>query len=102
MPYQDATLYVMSGTGNSFRVATWAAEDAAAAGAETRVVLLDAARPAEEVQAGPDHLVGLTFPTHGFTAPWAPTPWLCPPAPAATSAAGSPPGWRAPAATSSR
>ena len=71
MPYQDITIYVMSGTGNSRRVATWLAEDAAAAGAEAHIVPLDAARPAEEVQAGPDHLVGLAFPTHGFTAPWA-------------------------------
>jgi Pyruvate/2-oxoacid:ferredoxin oxidoreductase delta subunit len=71
MPYQRATIYVMSGTGNSHRAATWVAEDAAASGAEARVVPLDQARPAEEVQAGSANLVGLIFPTHGFTAPWA-------------------------------
>lgn len=71
MPYQDALFYVMSGTGNSHRVAAWLAEDVAAGGATARVVPLDAARPAEEVAAGPAHLVGLAFPTHGFTAPWA-------------------------------
>ena len=69
MPYEKATLYYMSGTGNSHRVADWMAE----AIGETcaRVVPLAAGRPAEEVEAGPEHLVGLVFPTHGFTAPWA-------------------------------
>ena len=71
MPYSDATIYFMSGTGNSRRAAGWIAEAAEAGGVRSCVVPLDQARPAEEVQAGAAHLVGIAFPTHGFTAPWA-------------------------------
>ncbi len=71
MAYQNVTLYFMSGTGNSFRVATWLAEAATAQGVAARVVPIAEARPDEEVRPGPGQLLGLVFPTHGFTAPWA-------------------------------
>ena len=70
MSYRKTRIYFMSGTGNSYRVAEWMGEAARAAGAETRVVPLDGAKPREEIEASPDNLVGLVTPTHGFTAPW--------------------------------
>jgi len=70
MPYQTATIYFMSGTGNSFRAATWIAEMAQEQEIDAQVVQIGNGRPAEEIQEGGAHLVGLVMPTHGFTTPW--------------------------------
>jgi len=70
MGYRNATIYVMSGTGNSFRVASWMRDAAAGSGAEARVLPIGAGPPAAQEAAGEGGLVGLVFPTHGFTAPW--------------------------------
>ncbi len=70
MAYRKATMYFMTGTGNSYRVATWLGELAEQAGAESRVQTLETADPAAELEASPEQLVGLFTPTHGFTAPW--------------------------------
>ena len=71
MSYREATFYFFTGTGNSYRVATWMADAARAAGAAVRVHAIESARPAEEIGAGETALLGLVTPTHGFTAPWA-------------------------------
>lgn len=68
MPTPSLLLYFFSGTGNSYRAATWMAEAAREKGLETRVIPLDAAEPAQEIT--PDLLVGLLAPTHAFCAPW--------------------------------
>ena len=60
--------YFFTGTGNSYRAATWLAEAGQAAGLEARVIALDSADPVNEITPG--SLVGLLTPTHGFTAPW--------------------------------
>jgi len=70
MFYQTATIYFMSGTGNSFRAATWIGEMAREQETDARVVPIDSGRPAEEIEEGGSHLVGLVMPTHGFTTPW--------------------------------
>ena len=69
--YQQVTIYFISGTGNSFRAATWFAEEARARGITARVIPLDSARPAEEIGQDKNELVGIVTPTHGFIAPWA-------------------------------
>ena len=68
--YKKATLYYFTGTGNSYRVASWMGEIAAAQGITSNVTSIGNARPAEEIEKGPENLLGLIFPTHGFTAPW--------------------------------
>ncbi|HUT25341.1 MAG TPA: EFR1 family ferrodoxin [Sumerlaeia bacterium] len=68
--YRNVSVYYMTGTGNSYRAARWAGEAASAHGARARVVAIENARPAEEVQESPEDLLGLVMPTHGFTAPW--------------------------------
>lgn len=70
MTYRNATVYYFTGTGNSYRAASWMGEEAAAQGINTRVSSIGQARPAEEIGEEPENLLGLVFPTHGFTAPW--------------------------------
>ncbi len=60
----------MSGTGNSFRAATWAGKDVTDKGAQSQVIPIERANPTEEVSGGPDNIMGIVTPTHGFTAPW--------------------------------
>lgn len=67
----EATLYFLSGTGNSYRAATWMEAEAQEAGARTQIRSIQGARPEEEIGEGPRSLLGLVTPTHGFTAPWA-------------------------------
>ena len=71
MPAYDSLLiYFTSGTGNTYRACAWVAEEAEKLGIPTRIVPIEEARPPEEVPQGPEGLVGLAMPTHGFTAPW--------------------------------
>lgn len=71
MSYREATFYFYTGTGNSYRVIEWMAGAAREAGAAVTVRPIEAAHPAAEIGAGETALLGLTMPTHGFTAPWA-------------------------------
>ncbi len=70
MPYRGATLYYLTGTGNSRRVATWFADAAVERGIEVQIGPIESARPEEELERSPGHLLGLLLPAHGFTAPW--------------------------------
>ncbi len=70
MTYQRITVYFMSGTGNSLRVAQWFGEAAGAQGASVVVSPIENPEPAREVGGGSDALLVVCFPTHGFTAPW--------------------------------
>lgn len=87
MAYQQIRLYCMSGTGNSYRAATWMQAAAQAYGVQGSVCPLSEINDiashqasnrlstplAEAEQRGGElqTLLGLIFPTHGFTAPWA-------------------------------
>ncbi|MCY2929667.1 MAG: EFR1 family ferrodoxin [Planctomycetota bacterium] len=66
--YARASLYYMSGTGNTFRVANWMADEAGRAGATVTTESLEQAHPPAD--GGEGKLVMLLSPTHGFTAPW--------------------------------
>ena len=70
MNYIEAILYFYSGTGNSYRVATWMAGAARAAGAVVTVRTIGSGRASEEIGEGHGTLAVLVMPTHGFTAPW--------------------------------
>jgi NAD-dependent dihydropyrimidine dehydrogenase PreA subunit len=75
MSYPALRLHVMSGTGNTLRVARWLEAAAQERGATTEV--RQVRRKADPGPAGdPAGLTGLLFPTHGFTAPWAVIPYL--------------------------
>ncbi len=68
--YRRAVYAYLSGTGNSFRAAEWMAGETRAAGVETRVVPIDRFRADRDLAEGEGSLLGLLFPTHGFTTPW--------------------------------
>lgn len=71
MADRNITIYFMSGTGNSFRVASWIREyctkypDVSAA-----VIPIEKGNPELEIEESPDDMLGIVMPTHAFTAPW--------------------------------
>ena len=60
----------MSGTGNTYRVSRWIEEIFKHQKIKTKIVLIEDADFINDVNAGPDSLAGLLFPTHGFMPPW--------------------------------
>lgn len=66
-------LHYFSGTGNTFRVASWFAETARARGAQVTMTPISARGQEERVPAvaAGRRMLGVLAPTHGFTAPWA-------------------------------
>jgi NAD-dependent dihydropyrimidine dehydrogenase PreA subunit len=70
MQYEQAAFYFLTGTGNSYRAATWMADEAREAGARTELRPIQSAEPKEEIGNDPRSLLGLVTPTHGFTSPW--------------------------------
>jgi len=75
--YKKAVLYVMSGTGNTYRVSRWIAEIANRRQVKTKVVMIEDADFDNDIDQSPDLLVGLLFPTHGFMPPWSMIKFLC-------------------------
>jgi len=70
MMYKDMVLAFWSGTGNSYQVAIWLAEQAEKKGVPAQILALEQAALAEKTADSAGRLLGLVFPTHGFTAPW--------------------------------
>jgi len=70
MSYGSATIHCMSGTGNSYRAATWMLNAARRGGAQACLILMGDGHATGAQLQGENGLVGLVFPTHGFTAPW--------------------------------
>jgi ferredoxin len=66
--FKKLELYFLSGTGNSFRAATWLQKIAEQNGCATELTAIgtNTAPP----RCDRDSLFALFFPTHGFTAPW--------------------------------
>jgi len=70
MKYQDLVLYVMSGTGNTYRAAQWVKETAEAGGCSTQVLMIDEVTPENRPDCRKERLSGVMFPAHGLMAPW--------------------------------
>jgi ferredoxin len=70
MPYKNIVIYFLSGTGNSFRIATCLGKAAKAKRIKTKVLSVDNAPSEKGMKSPKTSLLGLVFPTHGFTAPW--------------------------------
>ena len=68
--YQQAVFYVMSGTGNTYRVSRWIEEIVNRDKTEVKVVMIEDADFNNDFNQSTDLLMGLLFPTHGFMPPW--------------------------------
>lgn len=65
MIYQTIILLYFTGTGNSYRVASWFGEVFSTCGSAITLVPIE-----ERDKLKTADLIGLIFPTHGFTTPW--------------------------------
>ena len=68
--FKEAVFYVMSGTGNTYRVSRWIEEIVNRHKVKSKVVMIEDADFSNDFNRSPDFLVGLLFPTHGFMPPW--------------------------------
>jgi len=68
--YQNATIYFMSGTGNPFRVTTWAEEEFKNHDMNIEIISFEKAKPNTGIYPGDKTIMGHILPTHGFIAPW--------------------------------
>jgi ferredoxin len=68
--YKRALIYFLSGTGNSFRVAMWLKDECRRRDISASVIPIDLAYPKTEIEASPEQLAVLAFPTHGLLPPW--------------------------------
>lgn len=69
-PYKTAIFYVMSGTGNTYRLACQMKAMARPHVPNLKIVMIEHAQAAPEATLSKDTLVGVLFPTHGFMPPW--------------------------------
>lgn len=70
MQYSSIVIHFMSGTGNSFRAATWMAKIANKKGIASRLYQISKNYKESKLGDEAKSLLGIVFPTHGFTAPW--------------------------------
>ncbi len=70
MSFKQSILYILSGTGNTFRVGCWIKEMMEEKGCTVQVEMSDEADPHHDLQQSQDQLLGFLFPTHGFMPPW--------------------------------
>lgn len=70
MKFLSSVIFYMSGTGNSYRAATWMGETARETGVETQILPVDKGSKVKSNDIGSLALIGIVMPTHGFTAPW--------------------------------
>lgn len=70
MSYKKAVIYFMSGTGNSYRAASWIGKNASGKGISAAVKTIEKADPEKEIEDSSTCILGLVMPTHAFTAPW--------------------------------
>ncbi|HCC07691.1 MAG TPA: (4Fe-4S)-binding protein [Clostridiales bacterium] len=67
--YKKLISYYYTGTGNSYRVATWVADKARRAGLDVKVVSVGKYSKEQLDDTDADTLIHVSFPTHAFTAP---------------------------------
>jgi Pyruvate/2-oxoacid:ferredoxin oxidoreductase delta subunit/flavodoxin len=68
--YKEAVFFVMSGTGNTYRISRWIEEIVNRDKTKAKVVMIEDADFNHDLYQSTDLLVGLLFPTHGFMPPW--------------------------------
>ncbi|MCG8688797.1 MAG: 4Fe-4S dicluster domain-containing protein [Desulfobacterales bacterium] len=69
-PFDTSRLYVLSGTGNTFRVACWIEDYLKTSEIKTAVKFIEHVELKEEFESFERQLAVVMFPTHGFMPPW--------------------------------
>lgn len=69
-PYKRAVFYVMSGTGNTYRMACWVKDIARQYSVNAKIIMIEDVDFDNDIQPSSDSLVATLFPTHGFMPPW--------------------------------
>lgn len=70
MAYKNTAICFWSGTGNSYRVSTWVKEYVEKYGISSHLIPIAGNTTMKGIPLESDSLLGVIFPTHGFTAPW--------------------------------
>lgn len=70
MTEKSTHLYVLSGTGNTFRVGCRLQEMFEEGGKPATLEMIEDADPENQIDSSSDPMIGLLFPTHGFMPPW--------------------------------
>jgi len=68
--FDTSLLYVLSGTGNTYRVACWIKAWLNNKGSETTLKAIEDADFHRDLQNSNKQLISVLFPTHGFMPPW--------------------------------
>lgn len=68
--FVTSLLYVFSGTGNTYRVASWIRDFSENIGLKTSLKFIDEADFQRDFQETGRQLIHVLFPTHGFMPPW--------------------------------
>jgi Pyruvate/2-oxoacid:ferredoxin oxidoreductase delta subunit len=68
--FNTSLLYVLSGTGNTYRVACWIKDYCEKKEIKTRLKFIEDADPQDDFQDSDKQLTAVLFPTHGFMPPW--------------------------------
>lgn len=68
--FDTSILYVLSGTGNTYRVACWIKECLKKNRIKTGLKFIETADFQDEFQSSEKQLIIVLFPTHGFMPPW--------------------------------
>jgi ferredoxin len=69
-PYKRAVFYIMSGTGNTYRMACWIKDIFRRHGVTAKIIMIEDADVDNDMPLSSDTLVATLFPTHGFMPPW--------------------------------
>jgi len=68
--YDSSSIYILSGTGNTFRIACWIEDIFTKGGIDTSLEMIENADLKKSFPSSGRHLTGFLFPTHGFMPPW--------------------------------
>ncbi|EGW39132.1 EFR1 family ferrodoxin [Desulfosporosinus sp. OT] len=70
MQYSSCLIYFLTGTGNSYRAATWMAATHTNKGINSKLYQITKPHEDADYEENGKDIVGFVYPTHGFTAPW--------------------------------
>jgi len=68
--YKHLTIYYLSGTGNALKAATEIGAYAKSIGNQTDIISVDRQKTADSQHILKSDIIGLCYPTHGFSLPW--------------------------------